>query len=274
MAALQRLLLIRKRGDTADAWAQRVLRRGGTFDAAALAALRALDYDLAYFGIKQKMVYFNPRCGSNITAALTPMIARDGPGFDVVQSGTLAAWSEASGLLNSASGVVNLGVVVPRVKGINSYSCSMGMYVLNNIPASGLPFMRPLITGRPSIIGRGSELIVFDHNPTRNQSDNSFTSVGAFTKGLVCGTMWGTKTGVGGDGGVLLNGVIRGNTPFSLIEAPPFSPAVIVTALATSGGDFIAMGLTPDEISNLFWMLHAFNASLSTPRQVTAEGVS
>jgi len=263
--------------DTADGWAQRVANRGGTFSAATLTALRALDYDLALFGLKSRMIYLNMRCGSDITAAKCPLIARAGPGFDVA-SGSFDAWDEANGLKNSSAGVMNTGISCWHPKLLDPNNISVGVYSLADESTSN--FSVGVFSngqGWNGLVLNTSGYQFFDAAAgKRVQTDNSLTSDGGSTKGLMAGSRWNS-----GSAAVFRNGVIRGTTantagafPVGSSGAPPDASFKVFGAYVTSGGDFVGLGLTPDDVSNLTWIMHAFNASLATPRQVTAEGLS
>lgn len=260
-------LLKPKRSDTPDGWAEKVTRGGGTYSAGTLTALRALDYDLSLFDIKRKMVYLNMRCGSDITAAKVPMIARNGPGFDVVLSGSFAAWTEANGLVNSSAGVMSTGVSCTS-RGMGPGNFALGVYMLSDAPSTNAALLGAVITANaPQLIpGAFGNYILFDGMGVRTQTDSTLISDGNLTKGLICASQYGAASSA-----VFRNGVIRGTTR-TVNTNTGAAPIALFGALGTSGGDFIAQGLTPDDVANLTWIMHAFNAALS--RQVTAEGLS
>lgn len=256
--------------DGADGWAQRVTRSGGIYSANTLVALRDFERDLRTFGFDQRLVYLNPRCGDNFTAALVPLICRGGSGIDRVQSGTFAAWNELNGLANGTNGVLYIDCPL-RGAGMTGLSATIGAYLLADCTTFGFYFMGQNVSGSNAwglqpASASSNAYIILDWMGLRILTDASLRS--NLTKGLIAASILGSTAAV------YRNGIVRGNTLSANVGARTqiMGGFFLNAAYGQSGGDFVGAGFTEDEHNILFHMLHDLNTALG--RQVVAEGVS
>ncbi len=252
----------------AAAWAANVTANGGTYSGAALTAVQALDADLGLAQLKGKLVYLNPRCGNNIIAASVPLIAKFGPGLDT-RSGTFAVWNEGRGF-SGTTGIADTGVN-PVAAGLQSAAVSLGVYMIEDASTENETLYGNGIQGGATFalaaaaFGHYTLFDAFNGSAGRVQTNDSVISDGTATKGLIVGTRWQSAHAA-----VFRNTIQRG---FNSSEGGTLtSPTVkFYTQRGLSGGDFIGSGLTPDDVANLTWILHEFNAAFL--RSVSAEGL-
>jgi len=258
----------------ADARAAAIITRGGSQSSTTIAAVQQLEKDLALAGLTAKFVYFNPRCGNDLIAARSPLIATNGPGYDT-QAGTFSTWVEGKGLAGS-SGVMDTGVNA-EAAGLTVISSCMGIYMMEDAKAdtNSIAADYTYVAGEKylTLVSRAyGQYMMYDAfgatGGNRVQTDASlFASPdSANTKGLICGSRYSATAAI-----VARNGVIRGLQTAAADLLPPTVTRKVYTAPGASGGDFIGFGLTPDDVSLLFWVLHEFNTALG--RAVMAEGV-
>ncbi len=259
----------------ATAWALAVTANGGTYSANTFTALQELERDLTYAELTSKFIYLNTRCGNDITAAKVPLIATSGPAYDVL-SGTVATWNEVDGL-NGTSGVADTGVVASTC-GISTSAVSYGVYMLENASATneyviGDHAQEPPdhLLGHTGLVPAAfASYTLFDNfdggGSGRTQTDSSLLADGNLTKGLMCGSRNGLNAAA-----VYRNGDVRGQST-GLTNGPiPATTLKYFTERGPSGGDFIGLALTPEDVSNFTWIIHTFNVALN--RGVTAEGL-
>jgi hypothetical protein len=257
----------------ADARAAAITTRGGSQSPATIAAVKQLERDLALAGLTVKFVYFNPRCGNDLIAARSPLIATNGPGFDT-QTGTFSTWVEGLGL--AGTGNMDTGVNA-EAAGLTTSSSCMGLYMLEDAKTDNASIAADYTYAAGekylTLASRGyGQYIMYDAfsaiDNGRVQTDGSLLALpdSARTKGLICGSRYSSTAAL-----IARNGVIRGVTTGVTPHLPPAVPRKVYTAPGASGGDFIGFGLTPDDVALLFWILHEFNTALG--RAVMAEGV-
>ncbi|MDO8800039.1 hypothetical protein [Phenylobacterium sp.] len=246
-------------------WAARVTANGGTYSTDTYDAV--LDYliDLDLAGVLNKILYLNARCGSDIIAARTALIAVEGTGLDTA-TGTFAAWNELNGLVNSASGIMDFGVKADNAR-TTANNIYIGVYSLAD--QAGLNAYAIGNTGSASglLLRATSEYMIFDYAGRRSQTDVGNLPNGSKTKGQLAGSQ--TTASVGG---VFRNAAQIGNN--NAVNAGAQRPNLnwrLVAANVTSGGEIISSGLTPTECVNVSWAAHTFNVRLG--RGVTAEGL-
>jgi hypothetical protein len=255
----------------ADARATAITTRGGSQSSTTIAAVKQLERDLALTGLTAKFVYFNPRCGNDLIAARSPLIATNGPGFDT-PTGTFSTWVEGLGL--AGTGNMDTGVNA-EAAGLTIISSCMGIYMLDDAKAATTSIAADYTyaVGERYLTLNSfaySQYILYDAfgalDGNRVGTDNSLTYDAAHTKGLICGSRYTSTAAF-----VARNGALRGTQSAAATELPPTVTRKVYTAAGASGGDFIGLGLTPDDVTLLFWVLHEFNTALG--RSVMAEGV-
>lgn len=242
-----------------DIWLKNVNSRGGSVSANTLAAVKELEKDLRIASLIPKLIYFNPRCGSDIIAARSALIYTNGTGFDTL-TGTFSSWSEVNGLAGT-TGVADLGVV-PSAAGISLNAVSAGIYNLTN-KTSNSHVIRLGNTLSGLYLALFGDYLIFDKfNGGTGRTQTSESNRTTETRGLMCGSQYSSTVSA-----VFRNGEIRGSGG-AASGTVPSTAATLISAAGTSGGDFIGLALTPDDVSNLTWIMHTFNVALG--RGVTA----
>lgn len=260
------------------AWNDHAIANGGTISATTLNAVLQLETWLRSYGLIDKLVYLNPRCGSNLAAALTPLIDRYGYGKD--RNFSVPSYSEGSGL---SGGVVDLGINPAYIGVTQQAGYAIGFYSLTQTATPSQYIIGTNKGGNGGTTGLfiSSNLLLLDWaggGPGRAQGSITVTAGDGSTTNPTLGMMAGLWNSQG-LGGVYRNGVLLGQA--GAVSALGIGNAAsnnlpnieLDTTNFASGGDFIGRDMTDDDIVALTWMLHAFNKNINVPRAVTADGL-
>jgi len=263
----------------ANGWAAAVIANGSTYSANTLAALQALEVDLTLAGLLPKLIYLNPRCGNDITAARIPLISPNGYQLDtqITSTGGLS-YSEATGLGNvsTGGGIMSYGVD-PTTTAISATGATLGFYNLVNSSVStrgavgqfGTVASPNVNAAKFCLYPNNGSLLIFDNWAGAGTGRTQASATSTLTKGTIMGSRWDTLSA-----GVFLNGVLKGGgngTQGAVNGALSTDPMAFYTGFAVSGMEWVGTNMTIEDAPNMGWAANTFNVSLG--RGVTAEGL-
>lgn len=252
-------------------WMFRVMTAGGTVSTSTYALIGRLVEDLSLVGLREKILRLNLRCGSNLAACLVPLIADFGDATDTNNNFVEADYAEIAGLDPGDTGTKYLDTGFnPSTAGLSLESASMGMFILNSAP-DGLRWAMGCFDGTnqfsllPLSSGEGV-FCAFDFG-----GDGRIARTQIDTFGLLAGSRIADD-----DGRLFKNGqqVLAPFTDVPTSEPPDLSVYIFGyndndvlggvgdPSTHISGGDFIGLGMTNQDMANLYLILKAFNEGL------------
>jgi hypothetical protein len=253
---------------------QRWIDLGGTASAITLAALRTLEDRLRAWGLDQgDLVTLNVLCGTGTLSPRIPFYLEPGAGICPI-TGTLAAFTEANGLVLVGSTGLNTGITVQSAR-LGHYGAGLGVYIGTN-PNTDSGFMlggtsggwgfQPY-AGSPSFAT--STFIFFDFvsrilgDPRIDHNDGGVASATYVAVGAMAG-----MRDTAGNGFVMRDGVsLQGGS----YAGPPNDPTAVYPTNETFAvrgnivppfAYWLTRGMTEARMAALMWAIEEFQIAI------------